>query len=201
MAGICPIPAHQQDKIINQEINISIRATIEEIENVHRLAMSRLVSSASQKDRDLRVLAGHLCTVDYLEQNLAERRKNEFFSSPAKLPRTPRCNSKSLYTLPSTLVTVECIEVKDDSMDVSKEAANIYPELTDASRESDSDDAEHYRDENDDDENDDDENDDDENDDDWERLSLTRTVSYRATAPIVSESIGENLPIYTVRET
>ncbi len=180
IAGNRPITAHQQDKAVNQGKNVLFTATREQIESIRKVAISRLISSASRPDHDLRVLTGHLCTIDYLEHVLADWRQRDSFSSQVKLPRKSLCSTRSYGVLPSTLVTVEHLEVVGDSKDISNEATSTCPELTDVSNGSDSDDEEHSC---------------DDDDDDWERLALTRTVSYHNTIPIMSKPTGETVPV------
>lgn len=178
--------AQQQYKAVRQGEDVFATATNEQIEHIHKSAMSRLFLLASRPDRDLRVLTGHLCTIDYLEHVLANRRQRDLASSQAELPRKSSCSTPSHDVLPSILVTVEQLDDVDDSMDISNEATSTCPELTDVSSGSDSDDDDEYSCHDD--------------DDDWERLVLTKTVSYHATVPMMSETTGETASIIIAQE-
>jgi len=186
--------AQQQHKAVRQSDDFCTAATNEQIEHIHKSAMSRLITLASRPDRDLRVLTGHLCTIDYLEHVLANRRQRNLFSSQVELPRKPSCSTPSHDVLPSILVTVEQLDDVDESMGISDDATSTCPELTDVSSGSDFDD-----------DHDDDDDDDDgyschDDDDDWERLVLTKTVSYHATIPIMSETTGETASVIIAQE-
>ena len=159
-----------------------LTSTTVEIEIIRTLAVSRLRSSASRLDRDLRAIVGHLCVLDHIDRALEERKQSDLCSGPANAYQAWHDSIGSRDALPVVSTIEDLLEDEEDPPCYSSEDSNGCPELsndwTSSDEEGDSDeeltlDDEEY---------------------DLE-LVLIKTLSQRQTIVAISEILQETMAI------